>query len=147
MPPHIHNDVLRWHALRKVKTELKHIPSKRPQAQKSNLPAGNCHAGILDTRVSKLEEFAGDARERLSCIETRLDTCATKSDLKDLESTMHREFSSMHKEFSNMHKEFSNLHKEFSSMRKELHGLTWKLIGATGMLVSIVYFIATQVKP
>ncbi|MEO6919803.1 MAG: hypothetical protein ABI171_12450 [Collimonas sp.] len=116
--------------------ELKHIAEKRTQLhKKSGLASGNgrSYANAMEARVNKLEEFAIDTRERLSRIETRLDACATKSDIKDLESTMYKEFSVMHKEFAAMH--------------KDLHGLTWKLIGAAGVLVSVVYFIATQVQP
>ncbi len=35
----------------------------------------------MEARIAKLEEFAGDARERLARIETKLDTFATKQDL------------------------------------------------------------------
>ncbi|PFH12558.1 hypothetical protein BCF11_5044 [Collimonas sp. PA-H2] len=110
--------------------ELKHIESKSStrRNEKSGLASGGRggYDDAMEARVNKLEEFAIDTRERLSRIETRLDACATKSDLKNLEATMHKEFASMH---------------------QELHGLTWKLIGAASVLVSIVYFIATQVKP
>jgi len=35
----------------------------------------------METRISDLEAFAVDARDRLARIETRLDTFATKEDL------------------------------------------------------------------
>jgi hypothetical protein len=35
----------------------------------------------VQERVTKLERFESDTRERLARIETRLDTCATKEDL------------------------------------------------------------------
>jgi len=46
----------------------------------------------METRVLKLEEFAGDARDRLTRIETRLDHMATKEDVSKLESTLLRWF-------------------------------------------------------
>ena len=42
----------------------------------------------METRISDLEVFAVDARDRLARIETRLDTFATKEDL-------HRELNGM----------------------------------------------------
>jgi hypothetical protein len=42
----------------------------------------------MESRISDLEAFAVDARDRLARIETRLDTFATKEDL-------HRELHSM----------------------------------------------------
>lgn len=116
--------------------ELKHIEGKSSMRrnEKSGLASGGGggYDDAMEARVNKLEGFAIDTRERLSRIETRLDACATKSDLKNLEALMY--------------KEFSVIHKEFSSMHQALHGLTWKLIGAASVLVSIVYVIATQVK-
>ncbi|HWX03329.1 hypothetical protein [Collimonas sp.] len=131
--------------------ELKHIESKssRRQNEKPGLATGGGggYDDAMEARVNKLEEFAIETRDRLSRIETRLDNCATKADIKDLEATMYKEFAVMHKEFSVMHKEFSVMHKEFATLYKALDWLTWKLIGAAGLLVSAVYFIATQVKP
>lgn len=46
----------------------------------------------METRVIKLEEFAGDARDRLTRIETRLDHMATKEDVSRLEATLLRWF-------------------------------------------------------
>ncbi|WP_062115930.1 hypothetical protein [Collimonas pratensis] len=124
--------------------ELKHIESKGStrRHEKAGLATGGGggYDDAMEARVNKLEEFAIETRDRLSRIETRLDSCATKADVKDLEATMYKEFSVMHKEFAVMHKEFANLYKA-------LDGLTWKLIGAAGLLVSAVYFIATQAKP
>lgn len=117
--------------------ELKHIESK--SSTRRNEKAGLATGGgggyddAMEARVNKLEEFATETRDRLSRIETRLDNCATKADIKDLETTMYKEFSTMHKEFAGMY--------------KALDGLTWKLIAAAGLLVSAVYFIATQAKP
>jgi hypothetical protein len=114
--------------------ELKHIEGEHAR-EKSRLASGGggAYDDAMEARIGRLEEFAIDTHERLSRIETRLDACATKSDLKNLEATMHKEFSVMHKEFASMH--------------QELHGLTWKLIGAASVLVSIAYFVTTQVKP
>lgn len=51
--------------------------------------------GSMETRVANLEEFVGEARTelraidvRLTKIETRLDSTATKADVADLGSTM-----------------------------------------------------------
>ncbi|GAC1315932.1 MAG: hypothetical protein NVSMB28_01260 [Collimonas sp.] len=102
--------------------ELKQMTGKRAQRRNEKMRLASGDGGGYDidmnTRITELEGFALDTRDRLSRIEARLDTCATKSDVKDLESTMH----------------------------KELHGLTWKLIGIAGVMVSMVYFVATQVK-
>lgn len=63
----------------------------------------------METRIAKLEEFAADAKERLVKleefaidtkqrlvkIETRLDQCATKSDLEALRAEMHKGFADM----------------------------------------------------
>ena len=124
--------------------ELKHIESK-DNTQRNEKPGlatgrGGGYDDAMEARVNKLEEFAIETRDRLSRIETRLDNCATKADIKDLEATMYKEFAVMHKEFAVMHKEFATLYKA-------LDGLTWKLIGAAGLLVSAVYFIATQINP
>ncbi len=44
--------------------------------------------GNMEARLSKLEEFASDAKERLAKIEVRLDQTATKADIAELTSTM-----------------------------------------------------------
>lgn len=42
----------------------------------------------MEARLTKLEEFASDAKERLAMIEVRLDQTATKADIAELTSTM-----------------------------------------------------------
>lgn len=42
----------------------------------------------MDRRVSRLEDFAQDARERLARMETRMDTFATKEDLANLKADL-----------------------------------------------------------
>ena len=42
------------------------------------------HDGNMEARITKLENFVVDARERLTKIETRLDQTATKSDIAGL---------------------------------------------------------------
>ena len=110
--------------------ELKHIESKNSmrRSEKVGLATGGGggYDDAMEARINKLEELAIETRDRLSRIETRLDNCATKADVKDLEATMY---------------------KEFATLYKALDGLTWKLIGAAGLLVSAVYFIAAQAKP
>lgn len=44
--------------------------------------------GDMETRVSKLEGFALETRDRLARIESRLDTFATKADLQEMGSSM-----------------------------------------------------------
>ncbi|MFC0131786.1 hypothetical protein CR105_23380 [Massilia eurypsychrophila] len=51
----------------------------------------------MEAGPSQFEEFAAEARERFARIESRLDLSATKSDLADLRTEMHREFASMTK--------------------------------------------------
>lgn len=51
--------------------------------------------GGMEARVLKLEDFAVETRDRLTRIETKLDATATKSDLADLKSEMHKGFSDM----------------------------------------------------
>ncbi|GAC1333994.1 MAG: hypothetical protein NVS3B11_24390 [Collimonas sp.] len=46
----------------------------------------------METRITKLEEFAAEARDRMARIETRLDHMATKEDVSKLESTLLRWF-------------------------------------------------------
>lgn len=43
----------------------------------------------LIKKVSALEEFAGDARERLARIETRLESTATREDVERLRTELH----------------------------------------------------------
>ena len=68
----------------------------------------------METRVIKLEEFAQDTRDRLTRIES---TMATKTDVSDIRSEMHKEFLST----------------------------TWKIVGSQAALVAAVYFIAKYV--
>lgn len=51
----------------------------------------------MEARVTKLEEFVVDTRERLTKIETRLDQTATKSDIGDIRVDMHKGFVDMTK--------------------------------------------------
>lgn len=46
------------------------------------------HNGDMEARVAKLEDFAQDTRERLTRIETKLDSFATKADLQEMSSSM-----------------------------------------------------------
>ena len=58
---------------------------------------GPPHDGDMEARVTKLEEFVVDARERLTKMETRLDQTATKSDIGDIRVDMHKGFVDMTK--------------------------------------------------
>lgn len=49
---------------------------------------GGGYDNLMEARLTKLEDFAADAKERLSKIETRLDQTATKADLHEQTSTM-----------------------------------------------------------
>lgn len=42
----------------------------------------------MEARVIKLEEFAQDTRDRLTRIESKLDTFATKADLQEMSASM-----------------------------------------------------------
>lgn len=44
--------------------------------------------GDMDARVAKLEDFAQDTRDRLTRIETKLETVATKAELHDMKAEM-----------------------------------------------------------
>ena len=57
------------------------LPSLRPGG-------GPPHNGDMEARVVKLEDFAQDTRDRLTRIETKLDTFATKADLQEMSSSM-----------------------------------------------------------
>jgi len=71
----------------------------------------------MQAKLANFEAFQIDTCDRLARIETRLDTFATKEDLKELKA----------------------------ELEKNLHGMTWKLIGSASLLVAIVYFIAKTV--
>lgn len=80
----------------------------------------------MDARVKALEKFTEDARGelraidvRLTKIETRLDTFATKEDVRALGVELHR----------------------------ELHATTWKLIGAMGLICAAVFWMARNIEP
>ncbi|WGG48628.1 hypothetical protein [Rugamonas sp. DEMB1] len=45
--------------------------------------------GTMEARLTKLEEFASDAKERLAKIEVRLDQTATKADIADVRADLH----------------------------------------------------------
>lgn len=49
---------------------------------------GPPHNDGMETRVAKLEDFALETRDRLTRIETKLDTFATKADLQEMSSSM-----------------------------------------------------------
>lgn len=52
-------------------------------------PGGNPpYDGGMESRVSKLEDFAQDTRDRLTRIETKLETVATKAELHDMKAEM-----------------------------------------------------------
>lgn len=44
----------------------------------------------MKSRAIKLEDFAQDTRDRLTRIESKLDTFATKADLQELRSEIHK---------------------------------------------------------
>lgn len=46
------------------------------------------HNDGMEARVTKLEEFAHDTRDRLTRIEGKLDTFATKADLQEMSASM-----------------------------------------------------------
>jgi tetrahydromethanopterin S-methyltransferase subunit B len=71
----------------------------------------------MQIKLANFEAFQIDTCDRLARIETRLDTFATKEDLKELKA----------------------------ELEKNLHGMTWKLIGSASLLVAIVYYIAKTV--
>jgi tetrahydromethanopterin S-methyltransferase subunit B len=71
----------------------------------------------MQAKLANFEAFQIDTCDRLARIETRLDTFATKEDLKELKA----------------------------ELEKNLHGMTWKPIGSASLLVAIVYFIAKTV--
>jgi len=82
----------------------------------------------MQAKLARFEEFEIDTRDRLSRIETRLDTFATKTDLNLLKADLYKE-----------------IHSTKAYIHKELHGMTWKLIGSASTLVAIVYYIARTV--
>jgi hypothetical protein len=49
----------------------------------------------MEARLTKLEEFASDARERLTKIEVRLEQTATKADISDVKAGLHEQTSTM----------------------------------------------------
>ena len=51
---------------------------------------GPPHNGEMKSRAIKLEDFAQDTRDRLARIESKLDTFATKADLQELRSEIHK---------------------------------------------------------
>jgi hypothetical protein len=71
----------------------------------------------MEARLKNLEDFAVDARNRLTRIETRLDSMATRENLCELGIAFH----------------------------KELMALTWRIVAAGTALVSAVYFIARNI--
>jgi hypothetical protein len=71
----------------------------------------------MQAKITGYEAFQIDTSDRLARIETRLDTFATKEDLKELKADLY----------------------------KNLHGMTCKLIGSASSLVAIVYYIAKTV--
>ena len=71
----------------------------------------------MQAKMANFEAFQIDTCDRLARIETRMDTFATKEDLKELKADIY----------------------------KNLHGMTWKLLGGASSLVAIVYFIAKTV--
>ncbi len=71
----------------------------------------------MQAKMANFEAFQIDTCDRLARIETRLDTFATKEDIKELKADLY----------------------------KNLHGMTWKLIGSASTLVAIVYYIAKTV--
>lgn len=56
-----------------------------PQLRSAGGPPDN---GQMETRVTRLEEFAQETRDRLTRIETKLDTFATKADLQEMSGSM-----------------------------------------------------------
>lgn len=71
----------------------------------------------MQAKIASFESFQIDTCDRLARIESRMDTFATKQDLKELKADIY----------------------------KNLHGMTWKLIGSASSLVAIVYYIAKTV--
>jgi hypothetical protein len=94
----------------------------------SNFPGGKRdngeppHNDGMEARVTNLEDFAIDTRDRLARIETRLDVFATKEDL----------------------------HREIGGIHAEMNKQTWRIItwmtGVCAALVTVVYFIANHAK-
>ena len=60
----------------------------RELARKIEDGGGPPHNGNMETRVIKLEDFAQDTRDRLTRIETKLDSTATKAEMHDLKAEM-----------------------------------------------------------
>ena len=82
----------------------------------------------MQAKMASFEAFQIDTCDRLARIETRMDTFATKEDLKELKAELK-----------------SDIKELKADLYKNLHGMTWKLIGSASSLVAIVYFIAKTV--
>jgi hypothetical protein len=107
---------------------LRAIEQARVQGDNSRHqpPGGGNGEPPLEARVLKLEDFAQETRDRLTRIETRLESTATKADLFSSEGSIR------------------------SEMHKAIGEQTWRLMGAMvtfGTLLSgAVFFIARNVK-
>jgi hypothetical protein len=82
----------------------------------------------MQAKMASFESFQIDTCDRLARIETRLDTFATKEDLKEIKAELK-----------------SDIKELKADLYKNLHGMTWKLIGSASSLVAIVYCIAKTV--
>lgn len=79
-----------------ISEEIKQLRDAQPKLEFDG-GGGGGYDGPMDARVTKLEEFVVDARERLTKIETRLEQTATKADIGDIRVDMHKGFVDMTK--------------------------------------------------
>ena len=90
-------------------------PSALAPASQRRLPpvGGGGDNDDMETRVKILEQVMADVRERLARIEARVDQTATKGDVSEAKSDLH----------------------------KAINAQTWRLIGAVSLLVAAVFFV------
>ena len=75
--------------IHQLRAELQHMIEPETKVQFDG-GGGGGYDGGMETRVAKLEDFVVDARERLTRIEVRLDQTATKADIGEIRSDMHK---------------------------------------------------------
>lgn len=88
----------------------------------------------MEARITALEDFAQDARDRLMRIETKLDTCATKEDLTKLRGETREGFESVR----------SDMHKGTAEIIKWMIGTA---VGLGVAAITVMTFVLNNAAP
>lgn len=101
---------------------------------------GPPHNGDMEARVSKLEGIAETTRDKITAVESRLQTieltAASKDDLAKAKEDILNAISKL----------TTDVQSNKTDMHKEMHNLTWRIIGVLALVVAATIAVTKYLK-